>query len=68
MPPSSHHFLGVGGLFPLPPPDGLPVVLGALTGGFVSAIVLILCVCAYYFCVSAIRTLGFEWTLIKPFQ
>jgi hypothetical protein len=23
---------GEGGLFPLPPPDGLPVVLGALTG------------------------------------
>jgi hypothetical protein len=23
---------GLGGLLPLPPPDGLPVVLGALTG------------------------------------
>jgi hypothetical protein len=25
-------FGGVGGLFPLPPPDGLPVVLGAFGG------------------------------------
>jgi hypothetical protein len=30
---------GLGGLFPLPPPDGLPVVLGALTGLFVFAII-----------------------------
>jgi hypothetical protein len=30
----TNYFLGfgVGGLFPLPPPDGFPVVLGALTG------------------------------------
>jgi hypothetical protein len=26
------YFLGFGGLFPLPPPEGFPVVLGALTG------------------------------------
>ena len=41
-PLSSSHFLGFGGLFPLSPPDGLPVVLGAFTGGFVSAIVQVL--------------------------
>lgn len=26
------YFLGPGGLFPLPPPDGFPVVLGPLGG------------------------------------
>ncbi len=33
---------GLGGLFPLPPPDGLPVVLGAFFGADVFAILLIL--------------------------
>lgn len=28
----SLYFPPLGGLFPLPPPEGLPVVLGALTG------------------------------------
>jgi hypothetical protein len=28
----TNYFLGFGGLLPLPPPDGLPVVLGAFTG------------------------------------
>jgi hypothetical protein len=31
---------GVGGLFPLPFPDGLPVVLGALTGLLVFVMVI----------------------------
>lgn len=30
--PHKDYFLG--GLFPLPPPDGFPLVLGALTGAF----------------------------------
>jgi hypothetical protein len=30
--PPTNYFFGFGGLFPLPPPDGFPVVLGALTG------------------------------------
>jgi len=54
--------LGFGGLFPLSPPDGLPVVLGALTGGLVSAIVQVFVVRAYYICGSAIRTRRFVWT------
>jgi hypothetical protein len=28
MPPTKFYFLGFGGLLSLPPPDGLPVVLG----------------------------------------
>ena len=31
-PLACHLPFGFGGLLPLPPPDGLPVVLGALTG------------------------------------
>jgi len=31
MPPTVH-FFGFGALFPLPPPEGLPVVLGAFAG------------------------------------
>ena len=33
LPPQILYFLGpAGGLFPLPPPEGFPVVLGAFTG------------------------------------
>jgi hypothetical protein len=46
----------LGGLFPLPPPEGLPVVLGAFTGFEPFAIIFDFMVTAYSICFSAIRT------------
>jgi hypothetical protein len=43
------YFFGFGGLLPLSPPDGFPVVLGALTGFVVFDIVKCFWVNAYWF-------------------
>lgn len=65
MPPLFHLPFGLGGavgLFPLPPPEGFPVVLGAFTG-FVFLFIMNKDFVMLTSLRFSFRTLGFKWTL-----